>query len=308
MNGRPIFIIATPRSGTTLMRALLHAHPNIAMPPETRFLLPIYRDREQYGDLRDAANRRRIGERITGEGTMFGDLRLDREQVIDAIVAAPPTLGSIFATVWQEFARSRGKGRWGEKRPAYWREPDTILRLFPTAQILHLIRDPRSCASSLHRTPWWQSPVSRSAAVWVMSNRTLDRVGRRLPSDRYHRLRYEDLLAEPRQTLEQVCAFLGEDFAPQMLEHGGAAQDIVPTRKNWHDRVQGPLDATRTEVWRQDLTPTDIGLVELFGRREMARHGYWRSDAGQRPRGQGDRGDPEADLRDPAGPGPTTPR
>jgi hypothetical protein len=116
-----------------------------------------------------------------------------------------------------------------------------------------------------------------------MSNRTLDRVGRRLPPDRYHRLRYEDLLAEPRQTLEQVCAFLDEDFAPQMLDHSGAAHDIVPTRKNWHNRVQGPLDATRTEVWRRDLTPTDIGLVELFGRREMARHGYRRSDAGQRP-------------------------
>ncbi len=283
MSGRPIFIIATPRSGTTLLTALLHAHPSIAMPPETRFLPVIYRERESFGDLRVEANRRRVAERITAKGTMFGDLRMDKAQVIEAVTNAPPTLGSLFATVWQEFARSRGKRRWGEKRPAYWREPKTILRLFPTAQIIHLVRDPRACAASLNRVTWWPGGVPRSAAVWHMSNRDLDRLGRGLSADQYYRLRYEDLFTDQRAELERLCQFLGEDFDEAMITHSDAARDIVPARKKWHKLVEGPLDSTRVEAWRRELAPAEIGLVELIGRRQMARHGYQRSDVAARP-------------------------
>ncbi len=283
MIGRPIFIIATPRSGTTLLTALLHAHRSIAMPPETRFLQVVYRERESFGDLRVAANRRRVAERITAKNTMFGDLRLDRRQVIEAVTNAPPTLGSLFGTVWQEFARSRGKRRWGEKRPGYWREPKTILRLFPDAQIIHLVRDPRACAASLSRVAWWEGGVPRSAAVWHMSNRDLDRLGRNLPADQYHRLRYEDLFTDQPGELRRLCDFLGEEFDEAMISHADAARDIVPARKQWHRLVAGPLDATRVEAWRRDLSPTEIGLVELIGRREMVRHGYAPSDVAFRP-------------------------
>nr|WP_269082882.1 hypothetical protein [Allosalinactinospora lopnorensis] len=43
---------------------MLHAHPRIAIPPETRFLLDMYWHRREFGDLREAANRRALAERI----------------------------------------------------------------------------------------------------------------------------------------------------------------------------------------------------------------------------------------------------
>jgi hypothetical protein len=283
-SGRPIFVVGCPRSGTTLLSVLLHAHPNIAMPPETRFLLPAYYEREKFGDLRQEANRRRLADQITGKGTAFRDLRLDRAATINAIVAARPTLGSAFATIWQEFARSRGKLRWGEKRPAYWREMDVIMRLFPTAQIVHLVRDPRSCVASLMRVPWWDRSVADSTALWGMSNRTLNRLGRTLPTDSYHRLRYEDLVSDVRGTLEQVCRFLGEDFAESMLEHATAAADIVPKRKTWHGLVGQEVDSRRTEGWRSVLEPEQVGLVEVVSLPQMMRYGYHRSGVAGRPR------------------------
>ncbi|HEU5267827.1 MAG TPA: sulfotransferase [Jatrophihabitans sp.] len=282
-NSRPIFIVGCPRSGTTLLSVLLHAHPHIAMPPETRFLLPAYYGRAQFGDLRDSANRRRLAEQITGRGTSFRDLRLDRAAVIEAIVAAPPTLGSALATVWREFARSRGKPRWGEKRPAYWRELDVVRRLFPTAQIIHLVRDPRACVASLAQVPWWHHDVERSTALWGIATAESDRFGKRLPADTFHRVFYEDLVRDVRGTLTELCEFLGEDFAEEMLEHAGAAQDIVPKRKTWHGRVGQDVDPARVEGWRKTLSPDDIGLVELVSRRQMGRYGYRRSDAAARP-------------------------
>jgi hypothetical protein len=283
-NDRPIFLVGCPRSGTTLLSAMLHAHPRIAMPPETRFLVPLYHDRLSFGDLRDPANRRRLAWRMTGKGTRFRDLGLDRRQLVGQIVAAPPTFGSAAGTVWREFARSRGKVRWGEKRPAYWQDMDLILRLFPSAQIVHLVRDGRACVASLKQVDWWHSGAIGGMATWVLADRELTRLGRRLPADCYHRVRYEDLLADPPAELGALCGFLGEEFDEAMLDHTQAARDIVPDRKSWHDRTKGSLDPARIEAWRTALDPAEIALLERVGGRVLRANGYEISGVGSRVR------------------------
>jgi hypothetical protein len=280
---RPIFLVGCPRSGTTLLSVLLHAHPRIAMPPETRFLLPAYRNRFAYGDLTVEENRRRLATDLTGRAGKFPDLHLDRDAVIEQIVAAPPTLGSAAGTIWREFAHSRGKQRWGEKRPAYWRDMGLILRLFPQAQVIHLVRDGRACVASLKRVDWWKRGSVGATSSWVLADAELRRLGRRLPPDTYHRLRYEDLLADPRAELTRLCRFLGEEFDEAMLDHTDAAGDIVPRRKRWHDRTRGALDPGRIEAWRDELTPEEIGLFEAVARRPLSRNGYPLSGAGRRP-------------------------
>ncbi len=280
---RPIFLVGCPRSGTTLLSTMLHAHPRIAMPPETRFLLPAYHDRATFGDLRDEANRLALARRLTQGGSKFKDLGLNRREVVDKIVAGPPTLGSAAGIIWREFARSRGKVRWGEKRPAYWREMHVILRLFPDAQIIHLVRDGRACVASLKQVSWWDRGPIGSMTTWTLADQKLRRLGRTLPSDAYHYLRYEDLLADPEGQLGALCRFLGEEFDEAMLDRSEAAADIVPTRKTWHDRVRGDLDPSRIEAWRTALTPSEIGLFERVAAREMRRNGYEPSGAGAKP-------------------------
>lgn len=281
---RPIFLVGCPRSGTTLLSAMLHAHPTLAMPPETRFLIPVYRGRAEFGDLRVEANRRRLAARITEPmESMFTDLALDRSVVMDRIVAAPPTIGSAAGTVWREFARDRGKARWGEKRPAYWRDLDVVLRLFPDAQVVHLMRDGRACVASLKQVGWWREGVLGAMTTWVLAERQLRAAGRRLPTDSYYRLRYEDLLADPQGELTRLCAFLGEEFDPAMLDRDGSARDIVQTRQRWHDRVKGDLDPARIEAWRTVLEPPELGLFEAVAGRALTRNGYALSGAGDRP-------------------------
>ena len=57
---RPIFVVGSPRSGTTMLQLMLHAHPRIAIPPETRFFLTAHRRRGEWGDLRERANREKL--------------------------------------------------------------------------------------------------------------------------------------------------------------------------------------------------------------------------------------------------------
>lgn len=272
---RPIFLVGCPRSGTTLLSTIMHAHPRIAMPPETRILLPVYRNRARFGDLAVLENRRRLARRITNPRRGgFRDLGLNRRHVIDAILAAPPTLGSALETLWREFARSRGKQRWGEKRPLYSRYVDIVLRLFPDAQIIHLMRDGRACVASLRRVPWWNGSVAAATAIWSLAEHDMQRNRARLPASTFHTLRYEDLLREPENTLRALCVFLDEEFAPAMLDHTRAARDIVPPRKSWHAGTRRGLDAQRAESWADTLTPAQIGLVQHVAGRELLRNGY----------------------------------
>ncbi len=280
---RPVLLVGCPRSGTTLLSVILHAHHRIAMPPETRFLLRTYELRNQFGDLRIEQNRLGLARRITGPRTLFPNLGLPRPMVVRAIVDGPPTLGSAMGIVWREFARSRGKVRWGEKRPAYWRQLDAVLRLFPDAQVIHLIRDPRACVASLQNVPWWSGGFLGAVATWQLADEQLRRFGRHAAPDQYHALRYEDLLHDPRGVLTELCRFLDEDFEEQMLEFAGAADDIVPQHNVWHARTRGELDESRIEGWRASLTRQQIGLIEAALGRAMRRHGYRPSSTGVRP-------------------------
>lgn len=280
---RPIFVVGSPRSGTTLLSVMMHAHPRLALPPETRFLLPIYRSRARFGDLSVARNRRRLARRMTQERTRFADLGLDQDAVRAEIEAHGTTIGTAAGIVWRAFARDRGKPRWGEKRPAYWYNMDAVLRLFPTAQIVHVVRDGRACVASLQNTPWYRGGSTRAAVAWSLCERELTRVGRTLPADSYHHLRYEDLVREPRATLESLCGFLAEPFDDAMLDHAGAADDIVPARKTWHERTRGAVDVARIDAWRETLTGRQLGLLDRVLATDLERAGYEVSGVGPRP-------------------------
>ena len=75
---RPVFVIGCPRSGTTLLTLMLSSHSRIAFPPETRFLLPVFRAHREFGDLREKRNRRRLARRVVRrKGTKFAHLGVE---------------------------------------------------------------------------------------------------------------------------------------------------------------------------------------------------------------------------------------
>ena len=165
---RPIFVLGCPRSGTTLLQLMLHAHPRIAIPPETRFVLTTYEARNGFGDVRKEQNRRALAASIVRERqTLFYDLGLDADEVFDEIVEGPPTLGSAIGIVFRAYARRFDKPRWGDKRPGYYQQIPGLLRMFPDAQIVHLIRDGRDCVASLLTMPWFKQDIYAAICSWV---------------------------------------------------------------------------------------------------------------------------------------------
>ncbi|PWK52292.1 sulfotransferase family protein [Actinoplanes xinjiangensis] len=273
MSDRPIFVVGCPRSGTTMLQLMLHAHPRIALPPESRFLLPAYERRHEFGDLGDPERRRALGEWITGT-THFGDLGLEPEAVVAAITSAPPTLGSALGTVFKMYAARFGKPRWGDKRPLYLRHLPTIRRLFPGAQIITIMRDGRDCVASLKETPWGPRDLGELIDIWARSADNALRAARTLPGDSFHQVRYEDLVADPEPHLRRICAFLGEEYDPAMARPSELAPVAVPEYKTWHALTRSDVTTARVSSWRQRLTAEETARCEaVFGDR-LIRFGY----------------------------------
>ena len=269
---RPIFVLGCPRSGTTLLRLMLRAHPRIAIPPETRLLLDAYEHRGAYGDLRRLPNRQALAEWIVaGAGTRFNGLGLDPRSVADEIIAGPPTLGSALEIALRAYARRLGKPRWGDKRPGYVQHIDVLLRMFPDAQIVHLVRDGRDCVAELKRTPWWRMGVYHAIATWTQAIDAGQAAGSRLPSDAYIEIQYERLASDTEGELRRLCAFLCEEYVPSMVTPRG-----TPEWKRWHVDSSGRRRLERWELELCEAVMTDrllaYGYEPSPAARPSARH------------------------------------
>ncbi len=278
---RPLFIGACPRSGTTLLRSMLNNHPGFAMPAETDFVIPVWVRRSQYGDLRVADNRRRLAEWIFNTPRHGGQrirAGMDQQEAIERVAASPPTLGSMFASCFRIYADVHGKPRWGDKRPAYANYLGMLFTLFPNAQFINVVRDPRGVVSSLMQIDFFpgDDALEAGTAMWEASIRNVDRFSRRLRPDQLLDVRYEDMVRHPAAVLERTCEFAGlraADAIEQMIggERGGKF------REGWHERLAEPITSAPVDSWRKRLGPVEVTLIEHVLAGQMERLGYERS-------------------------------
>ena len=279
---RPVFVGACPRSGTTLLRTMLNSHPDLALPLETRFLMEAWSARTRFGDLSDEGRRRELARWIfRSQRTRWRRLGVERRAAITRLVAAPPTIGSLLGTCFVMYAEGQGKPRWGDKRPMYDQHLDAIFAMFPDAQFVHLVRDPRAAAASIRRAGWGGGGVVAPTELWGRSLRAVDVWRRRLASDQLLEIRYEDLVTEPRATLQGVCGFLGlaTDGVDRMLAfHEGP--DVPRAKHHW--QVSRPVTAASLRGWQSALSAPEVAFVERALGAQMRRYGYQPEAAGTR--------------------------
>jgi hypothetical protein len=174
------------------------------------------------------------------------------------------------------FAEANDKPRWGDKRPAYAVYLDAVFALFPDAQFINLVRDPRAAVESQMRVPWYAaqgaSALGPALATWEFAINRVDRFASRLRPDQLLDLRYEDLVRDPRAALARICEFgglRGGDAIDEMLEgsRGGLA-------RGWHERVAEPINPALIEGWRERLQAHHLAVVEHATQRHFQRLGY----------------------------------
>lgn len=269
---RPVFVGACPRSGTTLLRAMLNHHPELAIPRESRFVLEAWRRRTDFGDLRERRNRRQLARWIFRRKTARpGRFGVRPRKGVRRLVAAPPTIGSVLGTCFALYAENQRKPRWGDKRPLYIRHLDAVFAMFPDAQFLTMVRDPRAIVASIRKLGWYDVPTS--IAIWQAAIAATERWKQRLAPDQLLQIRYEDLVDDPEVVLGRVTQFLGLDPAGIGSMLSFHTETDVPQNK-YHWRVSQPVTTDAIRSWEKSLNPEEVALVEYATAGAMARLGY----------------------------------
>ena len=141
-----------PRSGTTLLQVMLDMHPELGMPRETNFIRELWWRRRHFGDLRDPANRRRVARvDLLRQGAPLPppDPQADLARGGDRGRWSRPGRERSARSWSAASACTRsGKPRWGDKRPAYSGFVRPLLAMFPDAQYVNVVRDPRGIVAS----------------------------------------------------------------------------------------------------------------------------------------------------------------
>ena len=236
----PIFVGGCPRSGTTLLRAILDSHPAIACGPELRAFPAL---------ASVSADMRSIMGATLGAHYSLSAERLD----------------AIFADLMRSFVEplrvKSGKSRVAEKTPANALHFGELARLFPDAHFVQVVRDGRDVVASLLGMDWRDEGGARlpitgdagaAARAWVAHVRSGRAAG--VAGARYLELRYERLVEAPEATLRPLFAFLGEAWADDVLAFSRTDRRSEGANETSAARISEPIDRAAVGRWRLDLS------------------------------------------------------
>jgi hypothetical protein len=154
---------------------------------------------------------------------------------------------------------------------------DYVDVLYPEAQILHVVRDPRDVIDAWRRFYGWKS-VGRAAQAWVRYVRSAHDFAVGQGPDRVREMRYEDLVRDPEPTLRSLFAWLGEAWDENVLDfadrpHSFGAGPLRMEDERWARR-NGALRTTSIGVGHGPSVAVPFALVRRTGGDLLETFGY----------------------------------
>jgi sulfotransferase family protein len=223
---KPVFVVGSPRSGTSILTWCLGQHPNMLAVPESNWM----------GDfVANAAVAHRIGaarahlsilsamdisqdELLSEFGRAINDLILSHRQDLERTRAAIPSL--------PEFMRRSipgSKMRWVDGTPEYSFYIYALRKLFPEAIFIHVLRNVRDVVRSMlnmHRLAGSQLVANEEEAYryWLRTVKACVQAERAYGSNVVRRFTYDALIDHPEAAVRSMLDFVGESFCAECLE------------------------------------------------------------------------------------------
>ena len=268
MDFAPIVIGGCGNSGTTLLRATLNAHAEIASGPESTVF------------LQRVSSPRTIADRFNIPADVVERLLRDSRSQADFV---------------ERFARyclqQRRKTIWADKTPENVGRLDFIFRHFPRAKFVHVVRDGRDVACSLRTQPWMKLPASsRQTATGLLHcarywAERIDAAMRYRDDPRYIEIRYEDFIRRPEPTLRRLLAFLDVPWDDRLLDRDYVNASMVSEEGSPPSSASGPLFVGSIGRWRSELTSDAVALITPHVTPTLVKLGYIDDHGAETPAG-----------------------
>ena len=227
---QPIFLIGAERSGTTLLRLMLNSHSHLSWCYEFEYGVDLISNERGWPTLEEYY--KWLSTHRIFQATNFEiDYKLNYPQLVNSFLIQKknrdrkPLVG---ATVHRHF--------------------DRLLRIWPDAKFIHIVRDGRDVARSCIGMGW-AGNVWTGIERWIEAENLWADMKQSLSKEQQIEITYEALITQTVATLTKLCDFMGIAFEPEMLDYHKTSSYDLP-------------DATLLDRWKQKLSDREIQLVE----------------------------------------------
>jgi len=272
-----VFIVGCPRSGTTLLERIVNAHRDLAIVHESRWITRIYEERRRLtpdGRVTPKLVRRLSRERAAAPFGISGERMAG---LVEEYSGRP--MSDLVTRLFDDYAERHNKPLSGDKSPGYVRYLHLLDQLWPRAKFVHIVRDGRDVFLSV--ADWGKGaaafatygaePALTAARWWEWYVRLGREAGADLGPERYHEIKYEDLVAHPERETAKLCDFLALPFDERMLRfHEGRTVDNprFDAKKAWRPVTRG------LRSWRENMSPADVARFEAVAGDLLLETGY----------------------------------
>ncbi len=255
-----LFIIGSPRSGTTFLASLLKP-TRFGEPFETQFIIKYATKLDDYGDLNQLDNLQRIIDDICGERAIAQwQVAVSAENMLQQHCGEVSYVDVVNYICCRLMAK-RDKSYWGDKTPHYILALPKLVNLFPKAKYLYIVRDGRDVALSLLQKPWGPNNVYSCAEHWHRANngKQLQLIKQLQNNDQLMYIKYEELIDDPRQVCTKIYQFLDDDI------------------NNYTELVNQLINKTKSgnsSKWKLNMTSLQIATYDAVAKTTLMAHDY----------------------------------
>jgi hypothetical protein len=245
---RLLFVIGSPRSGSTLLTRMLGAHSAIHSPPEPHLLTPLAH----------------LGYYAAVEAAPYDPIISQRgiREVVAALPRGEPdyldALRAYADTVYARLLEPSGRRILLDKTPAYALVLDFVARLYPRARYLVLTRNPLAVWSSYVQS-FFDGDHEAAHRHNPLMERYVPAIARflRQQSVPIHHVRYEELVQQPSAVMQAICDFAGLAFEEAMVNYGEREEGRGEAARGLGDPITVAKETRPTTKslarWAQDM-------------------------------------------------------
>lgn len=257
-----IFLVGSPRSGTTLYQRLVAGHPSLTTFPESHFfhhLCGESRLRRVFRLARSGAVRRRLVSFLEE----CGEPRY-RERVAACTARSFGGWTELYVEILDDIAKSRGAEGWVEKTPMHLHYVHLIERYVDDPRLLHIVRPGEEVVASVRRV------TTSHPEAWGGERSVEECVDRWLFDVEQHRkhvgapghsfVLYEELVRDPARALRDTCDFLGLSFSESMLG-SGPRDGIIRPDEPWKEASRRSVSPDERRSAEEALDESELRYV-----------------------------------------------
>jgi hypothetical protein len=271
----PIFVLGSPRSGTTLLYDMLLSAGGFAVYLAESNVFNLLMPR--FGDLSMRSNRQKlVGAWLNSK--LFRASGLEAEAIRNRLLTECKNGGDFLSIIMNEICAAQGMQRWAENSPEGMLYLPLIKRLIPSALFVHILRDGRDVAASLARRrfvrafPWEDRHGLMGCGLyweWIIEHGRS--FGQSIPAD-YIEVHFEQLLARPQETLNAIGHFIDQPLDYDLIQRVAYGSVAKPNTSFYQEAES--TDFNPIGRWKKNFSPEQLVRFERLVGSTLVKLGY----------------------------------